>query len=180
MYPCSITLASSERSLDVQDSENNTILILLANARPPLSTPHSSGPSEQDFLGATLRMARMYIDRYSDILDWANMEGKTALHVAALKGNEELVRVSLWPKLQLFSFILIRVRCSAIWVQILTSPITRVTPRCTSEHGPHFIPKETKLIFFQRKRLGPYHRRCPPLALRGIPSDRVVHRLSNC
>ena len=40
-------------------------------------------------------MARMYIDRYPDILDWANTEGKTALHVAALKGNEELVRVSV-------------------------------------------------------------------------------------
>ncbi|KAI9001098.1 hypothetical protein BD414DRAFT_473582 [Trametes punicea] len=38
-------------------------------------------------------MARMYIDRYPDILDWANAEGKTALHVAALKGNEELVRM---------------------------------------------------------------------------------------
>ena len=79
-----------------QDSENNTILILLAEARPPPSYPQSNGSSEQDFLGATLRMARMYIDRYPDILDWANMEGKTALHVAALKGNEELVRVSLW------------------------------------------------------------------------------------
>lgn len=40
-------------------------------------------------------MARMYIDRYPDILDWANQDGKTALHVAALKGNEELVRVSV-------------------------------------------------------------------------------------
>ena len=40
-------------------------------------------------------MARMYIDRYSDIVDWANVEGKTALHVAASKGNEELVRVSV-------------------------------------------------------------------------------------
>ena len=39
-------------------------------------------------------MARMYIDRYGDIVDWANVEGKTALHVASLKGNEELVRVS--------------------------------------------------------------------------------------
>ncbi|KAI1795149.1 ankyrin [Ganoderma leucocontextum] len=76
-----------------KDSENNTILILLAEARPPLSYSQSNGPSEQDFLGATLRMARMYIDRYPDILDWANMEGKTALHVAALKGNEELVRM---------------------------------------------------------------------------------------
>ena len=40
-------------------------------------------------------MARMYIDRYGEIVDWANMEGKTALHVAASKGNEELVRVSV-------------------------------------------------------------------------------------
>ncbi|KAI0650348.1 hypothetical protein C8Q79DRAFT_380490 [Trametes meyenii] len=76
-----------------KDSENNTILTLLAGARPPPSTPHTSGPPDQDFLGATLRMARMYIDRYPDILDWANTEGKTALHVAALKGNEELVRM---------------------------------------------------------------------------------------
>ncbi|KAJ8457147.1 hypothetical protein ONZ51_g11705 [Trametes cubensis] len=78
---------------ETKDSENNTILILLADARPPPSTPHSTGPPDQDFLGATLRMARMYIDRYPDILDWANTEGKTALHVAALKGNEELVRM---------------------------------------------------------------------------------------
>ncbi|KAI0353571.1 ankyrin [Trametes cingulata] len=76
-----------------KDSDNNTILILLSGARPPPSTPHTTGPSDQDFLGATLRMARMYIDRYPDILDWANTEGKTALHVAALKGNEELVRM---------------------------------------------------------------------------------------
>lgn len=78
-----------------QDLEDNTILILLADARPPPSTPHTPGPPDQDFLGATLRMARMYIDRYPDILDWANQDGKTALHVAALKGNEELVRVSV-------------------------------------------------------------------------------------
>ncbi|EJF61159.1 ankyrin [Dichomitus squalens] len=76
-----------------KDSENNTILLLLADARPPPSDPHSKGPSEQDFLGATLRMARMYIDRYPEVLDWANIEGKTALHVAAQKGNEELVRM---------------------------------------------------------------------------------------
>ena len=30
---------------------------------------------------------------YPDTLDWANSEGKTALHVASLRGNEELVRV---------------------------------------------------------------------------------------
>ncbi|KAI9066741.1 ankyrin [Trametes sanguinea] len=76
-----------------KDSENNTILILLAGARPPPSTPHTTGPPDTDFLGATLRMARLYIDRYPDIIDWANAEGKTALHVASLKGNEELVRM---------------------------------------------------------------------------------------
>ena len=37
----------------------------------------------------------MYYDRYTWILDWSNVQGKTALHIAALKGNEELVRVSL-------------------------------------------------------------------------------------
>ncbi|TFY59944.1 hypothetical protein EVJ58_g5453 [Rhodofomes roseus] len=76
-----------------KDTDNNTILILLADAKPPITTPYGSTQSEQDFLSATLRMARLYYDRYPDILDWANMEGKTALHVAALKGKEELVRM---------------------------------------------------------------------------------------
>ncbi|KAF7288299.1 ANK-REP-REGION domain-containing protein [Mycena chlorophos] len=43
--------------------------------------------------GAALRMARMYYDRYPDILDWSNVHGKTALHMASLKGHEELVRM---------------------------------------------------------------------------------------
>lgn len=38
-------------------------------------------------------MARMYYEYYPETLDWANSEGKTALHVASLRGNEELVRV---------------------------------------------------------------------------------------
>ncbi|KAI0796751.1 ankyrin repeat-containing domain protein [Abortiporus biennis] len=79
-----------------KDSDNNTILILLAEARPPLlDNPYASGPSDYDFYSATLRMARLYYDRYPDILDWANKSGKTALHVAAEKGNEELVRMLL-------------------------------------------------------------------------------------
>lgn len=45
-------------------------------------------------MGAALRMARLYYDRYFWIMDWSNVYGKTALHIAALKGNEELVRVS--------------------------------------------------------------------------------------
>ncbi|KAH9918246.1 ankyrin [Epithele typhae] len=76
-----------------KDAEDNTILNLLAGARPQPSGHQSKSSSEQDFLGATLRMARMYIDRFPDVVDWANVEGKTPLHVAALKGNEELVRM---------------------------------------------------------------------------------------
>lgn len=78
-----------------QDTDNNTILLLLADAKPSINSPYSSSQSEQEFLSATLRMARLYYDRYPDILDWANVEGRTALHVAALKGKEELVRVSI-------------------------------------------------------------------------------------
>ncbi|EPT03710.1 hypothetical protein FOMPIDRAFT_1022286 [Fomitopsis schrenkii] len=76
-----------------KDTDNNTILLLLADAKPSVTSPYSSSQSEQEFLSATLRMARLYYDRYPDILDWANVEGKTALHVAALKGKEELVRM---------------------------------------------------------------------------------------
>lgn len=38
-------------------------------------------------------MARLYYDRYPETIDWANLEGKTAMHIAAMRGNEELVRV---------------------------------------------------------------------------------------
>ncbi|KAI0307303.1 ankyrin repeat-containing domain protein [Multifurca ochricompacta] len=74
-----------------RDSENSTILILLADTKPPLANPY--GSSDPDFMGAALRMARMYYDRYPFILDWSDSSGKTALHAAALKGNEELVRM---------------------------------------------------------------------------------------
>ena len=73
-----------------QDSENNTILMLLADQKPSYSNTYGD---EEDNAGAYLRMARLYYDRYSWILDWSNVLGKTALHIAALKGNEELVRV---------------------------------------------------------------------------------------
>ncbi|KAH9938238.1 ankyrin repeat-containing domain protein [Fomitopsis serialis] len=76
-----------------KDTDNNTILILLADAKPPITSPYGSTQSEHEFLSATLRMARLYYDRYPDIMDWANVEGRTALHVAALKGKEELVRM---------------------------------------------------------------------------------------
>lgn len=76
-----------------QDSENNTILMLLADQKP--TAPSSYSTTSEDNTGAHLRMARLYYDRYTWILDWSNVHGKTALHIAALKGNEELVRV--WP-----------------------------------------------------------------------------------
>ncbi len=52
---------------------------------------------------ATLRMARLYYDRYPKVLDWSNNQGKTALHIAALKGKEELVRVRPFPDLSQLS-----------------------------------------------------------------------------
>ena len=76
-----------------QDSLGNTVLILLAEAKPPLADPYAAGPSEHDFYSATLRMARLYSDRYPEVLDWANDEGKTPAHAAATRGNEELLRV---------------------------------------------------------------------------------------
>ncbi|KAF8205099.1 ankyrin repeat-containing domain protein [Pholiota molesta] len=75
-----------------KDSENNTILMLLADQKPVSSTSYISAETE-DNSGAYLRMARLYYERYSWVLDWSNMHGKTALHIAALKGNEELVRM---------------------------------------------------------------------------------------
>lgn len=63
--------------------------MILADSKTPTPTPYGS----PDTTGATLRMARLYYDRYTWILDWSNVHGKTALHMAALKGNEELVRV---------------------------------------------------------------------------------------
>lgn len=75
-----------------RDSENNTILMLLADQKPPSATSYHPMPSN-DTLRATLRMARLYYDRYPKVLDWSNSQGKTALHVAALRGNEELVRM---------------------------------------------------------------------------------------
>src|SRR5258707_6583498 len=85
-----------------QDSEHSTILILLADMKPTLTTLYA--PSDPDFMGATLRMARLYFDRYPFILDWSDSSGKTALHVAALKGNEELCRVRLPLMPILFAF----------------------------------------------------------------------------
>jgi len=63
--------------------------MLLADQNPDPSNAFEA----DDNRGAYLRMARLYYDKYSWILDWSNVHGKTALHIAAIKGNEELVRV---------------------------------------------------------------------------------------
>ncbi|KAH6915330.1 ankyrin repeat-containing domain protein [Coprinopsis sp. MPI-PUGE-AT-0042] len=87
-----LTSAHDEHELS-KDSENNTILMLLADQKPPSTSHYSLDGSAEDSTGATLRMARMYFDRYTWTLDWSNIHGKTALHIAALRGNEELVRI---------------------------------------------------------------------------------------
>lgn len=69
--------------------------MLLADQKPPATNLYTSQPNSEDVTGASLRMARLYYDRYTWILDWSNVNGKTALHMASLKGNEELVRVRL-------------------------------------------------------------------------------------
>jgi hypothetical protein len=115
-----------------QDSENNTILMLLAETKPPLDDPYSiQTTSPEDRSGATMRMARLYYDRYHWILDWSNSQGKTALHIASLNNNEELVRVScylgdlLFPTKPVF-------RCYLTLAPIMTSPIIRETRLSTS------------------------------------------------
>ncbi|KAG6821598.1 hypothetical protein H0H93_000107 [Arthromyces matolae] len=75
-----------------RDTENNTILMLLADHGPTPSNVYAAHEPD-DSSAATLRMARLYYDRYPDVLDWGNLHGKTALHIAAIKGNEELVRM---------------------------------------------------------------------------------------
>ncbi|KII95052.1 hypothetical protein PLICRDRAFT_98932 [Plicaturopsis crispa FD-325 SS-3] len=73
-----------------KDSEGNTILMLLADTTPTHTSSYASSDADT---GRTLRMVTLYYDRYPEILDWSNALGKTALHIAALKGNEELVRM---------------------------------------------------------------------------------------
>ncbi|KIK68024.1 hypothetical protein GYMLUDRAFT_36836 [Collybiopsis luxurians FD-317 M1] len=76
-----------------RDVENNTILMLLADQKGALGDPHAPLPSNGDNHRAALRMATLYYERYPKTLDWTNTQGRTPLHAAALKGNEELVRM---------------------------------------------------------------------------------------
>lgn len=82
--------------------------------------PTNVGPTacHPDIMEAVLRMAYLYHERYPFILEWSNFHGKTALHVAALKGNEELVKVSYVSSI--VDFIHMLFRCFVNVVQILT------------------------------------------------------------
>lgn len=80
-----------------QDADNNTILTLLADFKPSVSTPYRSTPDHYYASEAALRMAKLYYDRYPYTRDWANAQGKTALHGASMRGNEEIVRVCNSP-----------------------------------------------------------------------------------
>ena len=87
--------------------------MLLADHRPPPPDPYASASTSPDSTGAFLRMARLYYDRYHWTLDWSNIHGKTALHIAALRGNEELVRVLGRPLLLRLRRSRFHVRCCA-------------------------------------------------------------------
>ncbi|KAL7415195.1 ankyrin repeat-containing domain protein [Mrakia frigida] len=74
-----------------RDSENNTILHLLASLpSKTLTPPHRIVRFDS---GCAIRMASIYHDRFSFVLDWANTLGKTAMHVAAQEGNQAFVRL---------------------------------------------------------------------------------------
>ncbi|KAH7105573.1 ankyrin [Auriculariales sp. MPI-PUGE-AT-0066] len=74
-----------------KDAENNTILLLLAGVGP--NSGYRPSTVDIDIREASRRMASRYYERYPFILDWSNLQGKTALHVAAVKGNEDFVRM---------------------------------------------------------------------------------------
>jgi hypothetical protein len=102
--------------------------MLLADTKPAVAG--SSSP-DVDVVGAALRMARLYYDRYSWVLDWSNVHGKTALHIASSKGTEELVRVRPQTSGD-FVILTCHIRCCVTWVRTLISLIIRGTRHCTS------------------------------------------------
>lgn len=109
--------------------------MLLADQKPSPMDPYATPCSTQDSTGAILRMARLYYDRYPWTLDWSNVHGKTALHIAAIRGNEELVRVC-YPSPALFTYHLLTfmARCYATLRPTSTSPIILEILRFTSEY----------------------------------------------
>jgi hypothetical protein len=62
-----------------------------------MASPSRLTPDDADLQGATMRMARLYWGRYPFITDWANKQGRTPLHMAALRGSEGFVKVRVHP-----------------------------------------------------------------------------------
>lgn len=67
--------------------------MLLADLQLPAANPYCADPGHPDLMGAALRMAQAYYYRYPYMLEWSDVQGKTALHIAALKGNDSFVQV---------------------------------------------------------------------------------------
>ncbi|CDZ98601.1 FOG: Ankyrin repeat [Phaffia rhodozyma] len=91
MFEWLVVVAGHDDDELSRDSENNTLIHLLASLPSQLYTPPSRAHVFQH--GAAIRMASIYYDRFSFVLDWANVGGKTGLHVAAQEGNEGFVKL---------------------------------------------------------------------------------------
>lgn len=98
-----------------------------------MSNVPDGGSADHEFYSATLRMARLYYDRYPDTLDWANADGKTALHIAAMRGKEELVRVCPRIYSSLYCGLSDLLRCCVISGPTLIFQTTRGIRHYTSE-----------------------------------------------
>lgn len=102
-----VCLTGAGQRANNQDSDNNTILHLLASVpSPPTLSTHThllrSSPlfpprpnlkplSEQ--ISISLRMSSLYYTLFTFLLDWSNSGGKTALHVAAQAGNTAFINL---------------------------------------------------------------------------------------
>ena len=131
--------------------------MILADCVPPPKV-YSLSVSTLDFNSAALRMARLYYDRYQashiDLLDWSNVQGRTALHLAAVKGKEDLVCVRLKRPLSDKPCLTRLFRCYVILTRISTYPTIRGTHRCTSESGLLYVHSSWIDGCLKCKRLG--------------------------
>lgn len=115
-----------------QDAESNTITMLLADTKPPIAASPYELRSDSVDLGAALRMARAYTERNPDVVDWQNNAGKTALHIAAMRGNELFVRVGRKPISISCHFLTSILRCYANSMRIAIWRTTKEIRRSIS------------------------------------------------
>lgn len=76
-----------------QDSENNTILCLLAGVHANQPNPYSPTLAPAQTRAALIRMLTAYHARFPFLIDWTNVRGKTPLHIAAIVGNHGIAEV---------------------------------------------------------------------------------------